>query len=162
MTDQSRCCSSVQSRQARTSRLHGTWGFNCGCSTCTQNAYQVAASDSRIAQILLLHGILEDYDAGNLRASPQAAELLVSLYAQERLDHVLYEPYGLAAIEWNGIGEPWAATRFARLALQHGLASVGPSNAVVLDMESLAADPERHWSWRVRRPKATESDPETG
>jgi hypothetical protein len=94
--------------------------------------------------------MLEDYSPSNVHTSPQMAELLVSLYTQERLDHVLYEPYSLAAIEWNGIKDKWTAIKYARLSLQHGLASVGPAHSVVLDMESLAAEPEKHWSWGAR------------
>jgi hypothetical protein len=143
--------SSVQPKEARSARLQRSWGFSCSCSACTQNDHHTAASDARIAQILSLHNALEDYTAGYRGASPQMAELLVSLYAQERLDHVAYEGYGLAAVEWNGVGNPWTATQYARLAVQYGLATVGPANGVVRDMQNLAAHPESHWSWMIRR-----------
>lgn len=129
--------------------LSSSWGFQCGCSSCTQNAHQVAASDERVEQIMSLRRELRDLSAKS-RANPQMAELLVSLHEQERLLSGIYEAYALAALEHNGVGDPWTATKYARLAVEYGLAAAGPSNADVLEMESLAEDPWGHWSWMFR------------
>lgn len=81
------------------------------------------------------------------------ADLFVSLYEQERLSGSIYEAYAFAAIEWNGIGEPWTAVRYARLGIEAGLAAVGPKDRDVIEMQSLAEDPFGHWSWMLRTSK---------
>lgn len=80
-------------------------------------------------------------------------ELYLSLYEQERLDGSIYEAYAFAAIEWNGVGEPWHAVRYARLAIEYGLAAVGPKDTDVIEMKKLAEDPWGHWSWMLRTSK---------
>lgn len=81
------------------------------------------------------------------------AELLISLYQQERLWQMLYEAYTFAALEYNGVGEPWTATKYARLAVQHGLAGGGPNDSDVREMTALARNPWEHWSWMLRTKK---------
>lgn len=111
-----------------------------------------AASDERIRQIKQIRKQLEDYTTESA-ATPQMADLFVSLYQQERLDGSIYEAYAFAAIEWNGVGEPWNAVRYARLAVEYGLAAVGPKDRDVTEMQSLAEDPWGHWSWMLRTSK---------
>lgn len=111
-----------------------------------------AASDERIKQIKQIRKQLEDYTTESA-ATPQMADLFVSLYEQERLDGSIYEAYAFAAIEWNGIGEPWNAVRYARLAVEYGLAAVGPKDRDVTEMQSLTEDPWGHWSWMLRTSK---------
>lgn len=142
----------MKSRAKRLSKLKHVWGFQCGCSQCTQPAQMGAASDARLAQIHRLRRHLEDYTGGSA-ATPQMADLFVSLYRQERLDSSVYEAYTFAAVEWNGVGEPWAATRYAQLAVEWGLASVGPRDPDVREMQRLARDPWGHWSWMLRTSK---------
>lgn len=99
-------------------------------------------------------------------------ELMVSLYEQERLWSSMYEAYTYAALEYNGAGEPWMASKCklfsslslssnqsvanmrksidARLAIQHGLAAGGPRDSDVLAMSDLVRDPWAHWSWMLR------------
>lgn len=110
------------------------------------------ASDERIAQIASLRAELADYRASS-RATPAMAELLVSLYEQERVWGTLAEGYTLAAIEWNGVGDAWAATRYARLAIEHGIASQWEGHGDVVQMKMLAEDPWGHWSWMLRTRK---------
>jgi hypothetical protein len=128
------------------------WGFECGCSLCTQRKEMVAASDERIRQIKRIRRQLEDYSAGS-SATPEMADLMVSLYEQERLSGSIYEAYTFAAIEWNGVGEPWKAVRYARLAIETGLASAGPRDRDVKEMTRLADNPWAHWSWMLRTSK---------
>lgn len=71
-----------------------------------------AASDARVAQIQELRRQLRDYDATS-QATPAMGELLVSLFHQERLWATMYEAYTYAAIEHNGAGDPWTATKCA-------------------------------------------------
>jgi hypothetical protein len=86
------------------------------------------------------------------------AELLVSLFEQENLWSTIYEAYTFAAVEHNGAGDPWLATKYARLAIQHGLASGGPDDIDVVEMQSLARDPWSHWSWMLRTKKFLNRD----
>lgn len=133
-----------------------------------------AASDARVAQILELRRQLRDYDATS-QATPAMGELMVSLFQQERLWTSMCEAYTFAAIEYNGAGDPWTATKCAfspsllprplfsaprspwltippdaRLAVQYGLASAGPDDSDVVEMQDLARDPWSHWSWLLR------------
>ncbi len=140
----------IQSRKQRVKKLKSTWGFECNCPLCTQDRALAKASDYRIAQILELRREFQDYSAAS-RATPEMAELLVSLYEQERLDAMLYEAYSYAAMEWNGVGEPWMATKYAQLAVELGLVSVGEHDADVSEMAELAVDPWSHWSWMLRK-----------
>ncbi|KAI4591634.1 hypothetical protein KJ359_012751 [Pestalotiopsis sp. 9143b] len=142
----------VQTKQDRLDRLDHSWHFPCSCSACTQNKHMTAASDARIQQIHEIRKQLREWEPGS-QATPALAELLVSLYDQERLWTMLYEAYTYAAIEHNGVGEPWTASRYARLAIQRGLASGGPGHSDVAEMEALARDPWGHWSWMLRMKK---------
>lgn len=144
--------SPIRTRAKRLEKLQSVWGFRCGCSLCRQRAELSAASDDRIRQIKRIRRQLEDYGAGS-SATPQMADLMVSLYQQERLSGSIYEAYTFAAIEWNGAGEPWNAVRYARLAIEAGLASAGPKDRDVVEMVKLADDPWSHWSWMLRTSK---------
>lgn len=110
------------------------------------------ASDARIKQIRQIRKQLEDYTTAS-SATPQMADLFVSMYEQERLDGSIYEAYAFAAIEWNGVGEPWNAVRYAQLAIEFGLASVGPKDKDVKELKRLVDDPWGHWSWMLRTSK---------
>lgn len=85
------------------------------------------------------------------------AELMISLYEQERLHGPIMEAYALAAIEYNGVGEPWTAQKYARLAVESGLLYGGPADTDVKEMEKLLKDPSAHWSWMLRENKRTEA-----
>ncbi|KAI0147223.1 hypothetical protein GGR57DRAFT_505962 [Xylariaceae sp. FL1272] len=139
----------VQTREDRRTRIKMNWHFDCSCSLCTQSPIHIVESDARITQILYLREQLRDRTSSSL-ATPQMAELVVSLYEQERMWAMLYEAYALAAAEWNGVGEPWVASKYARLAVQFGLAGPGAGNGDVGDMLRLVRDPWDHWSWTFR------------
>ncbi|OAA55029.1 SET domain protein [Niveomyces insectorum RCEF 264] len=150
----------IKPRQQRVDKLQSTWGFQCGCSLCSQGPALIEASDARIAQINELRSEFQDYSTAS-RATPQMAELFVSLYQQERMDAVIYEAYSYAAIEWNGVGDAWMATKYARLAVDYGLASVGPRDVDVDEMQQLARDPWAHWSWQLRTSRRMQWGPKT-
>ncbi|KAK3692639.1 hypothetical protein B0T22DRAFT_495738 [Podospora appendiculata] len=138
----------VKKRAARQRRLR-TWGFQCICHHCTQERARVEASDARIRQINQIKPEFRNWEADS-RANPQMAELLISLFEQEQLWGMMYEAYTFAAMEFNGAGDPWTAAKYARLAVEWGLWSVGEKNDDVVEMASLAADPLAHWSWMLR------------
>lgn len=81
------------------------------------------------------------------------AELVVSLYDQERMWGPIAEAYALAAIEYNGVGDAWTAMRFARKAVEAGLLYGGPGDEDVRVMQELLRDPWGHWSWMLRATK---------
>jgi len=109
-------------------------------------------SDARIRQIKDLRSEFHDYTTES-RATPQMAELFITLYELERLSSMLYEAYTYAAIEYNGIGDPWTAIKYARMAVDSGLAAVGTRDADVIEMQKLLQDPWGHWSWMLRTSK---------
>lgn len=125
------------------------WHFGCTCEFCSRNRHQIKASDERILQIQQLIKEFQDRSRHS-QATPQAAELLVSLYHQEKLWYALYEAYTMAALEYNFVGEARLATKYARLAIEHGIASNGPKDENVDMMRKLARDPRNHWSWMYR------------
>jgi hypothetical protein len=91
---------------------------------------------------------LDDYSVG--RASPEKAELLVTLYELEGLQVRIYEAYYRAALEWNGVGDAMRAMKYARLCLEKGLLLRGENRPFVESMRALLRDPKGHWSWRFR------------
>ncbi|KAK1595358.1 uncharacterized protein LY79DRAFT_681701 [Colletotrichum navitas] len=142
----------MQSREARRERLHSTWGFHCSCHHCMQHRLKTEESDRRMEQIAALREEFNDYTPAS-RATPEMAELLISLYEQEQHWSLLSEAYTLAAIEYNGIGEPWIATKYARLAIEAGLTTHWEGHGDVIEMTKLAEDPWAHWSWMLRTRK---------
>lgn len=92
---------------------------------------------------------LEDYTNESL-ATPEMADLLVSMYHQERLYGPIAEPYKFAAIEYNAVGDIWTAQKYARLAVEAGILYAGPWDKDVKSMELLLKDPEAHWSYMLR------------
>ncbi|KAL2016729.1 hypothetical protein VTK56DRAFT_3118 [Thermocarpiscus australiensis] len=139
----------VAGRDARLRRLRAIWGFACACPLCTLDAARAAASDARIAQIRGLRAEFRDWSPTS-RACPEMAELMVSLYEQERLWGAMHEAYTFAAIEYNGAGSPWMAVKYARLAVEWGIPMLGETDPDVRELEKLAEDPWSHWSWMRR------------
>jgi hypothetical protein len=137
----------MMSREERLEKLHESWGFECSCAQCALELPQVRASDARIKQINALVGELESPEPGS-PANPGMAELLLSLYKQEKLWGSLYHGYTFAAIEYNGVGDPWRAMKNARLAIEHGIPVGGENLTDVVEMQSLAENPWEHWSWK--------------
>ncbi|KAJ7730529.1 hypothetical protein B0H16DRAFT_1329854 [Mycena metata] len=135
----------IVSREERLEKLHVTWGFECSCAQCTLESPQARASDTRIKQIKALVDRLESPGRGN----PGMAELLISLYKQEKLWGSLYEGYTFAAIEYNRVDDPWRAMKNAQLAIEHGIPVGGENLTDVVEMRSLAENPWEHWSWNL-------------
>jgi len=90
---------------------------------------------------------LDDY---SVSATPEKAELLITLFKLEGLQVRIYEAYYRAAIEWNGVGDSGRAMRYARLCLDKGLLLRGAKRPFVDSMRALIANPTGHWSWRFR------------
>lgn len=139
----------AEPRAARQAHIAGAWGFACGCSACGAPEHEAAESDARVAQIKALHAVLEDYGAG-AAATPAMAERLVELYQLERLEAPLAKAYGLAAVEYAGVGDEEEAKRNARLAIEAGLLFGGPEYVEDSGMKEMLDDPRGHWSWMLR------------
>ena len=90
---------------------------------------------------------LDDYSGA---ATPQTAELLVTLYELEGLQVRIYEAYYRAAMEWNGVGDADRAVKYARLCLDKGLLLRGEERPFVESMREMVRDAKGHWSWRFR------------
>jgi hypothetical protein len=96
---------------------------------------------------------LEDYTP-NSKATTELADLMISLYEQERMWGPIAEAYSFAALEYNGVGALSAAQKYARLSVEVGLIYGGPHDEDVKQMEALAEDPGGHWSWMLRTEKS--------
>ena len=140
----------VQLRQRRQEELQWNWGFKCSCSSCTQPKALSTTSDTRIKQITALIKHLSNRNASS-RATPQMAELLISLYEQERILAPIAEAYTFAAREYNGVGDGYLAMKYASLAVEAGILYGGEKTNDVVDMKNLLEEPSKHWSWKFRR-----------
>lgn len=80
-------------------------------------------------------------------ASPEDAELLISLMEQERLDAVIADAYTYAALEYSYAGNKQKARMYAALSVEIGMLYGGPKSEDVIWMQRLWDNPEEHWSW---------------
>ncbi|PKS09959.1 hypothetical protein jhhlp_004582 [Lomentospora prolificans] len=137
----------------RQSGLRRSWGFSCTCPVCSVSTAQISASDARLKQITLARRALADRTPSS-PATPQLAEMLISLLEQERMHILMGEAYAYAALEWNGVGEAWTATRYARRAIEEEVMQVREEKGEdIEDMMDLVEDPWEHWSWLWRTRK---------
>lgn len=80
----------------------------------------------------------------------ELADLLVSLSKEEWLDAVMLQPYRIAALEWNAVGESDKAVQYAKLAVKYGTNTFGRWNRKVQEMAEFIQAPEFHWSSGIR------------
>lgn len=153
----------IDVRQKRADRMHAlqhTWGFHCSCSFCSLPPALSDQSDARLDHINSLIKLLNDWsivpvaDGGDgvtaVDVDPEAGDLLVSLYEQERLWIGRTVAYHIAALNWNAFGERYKAVRYALLAVEYAIIDDGPDVWFLPEMRMLAENPEGHWSWRKR------------
>ena len=144
----------LQSREDRRDTLEWSWGFKCTCRQCTLARPLRIASDSRIRAIHKLRQELNSVDETS-RADPEMAELLQSLYEQERVEAAYCDGYSHAAREYNGVGHPHKALKYAHLALEAGLLYEDECGSDMRDMQTMVSGgPRAHWSWRFRLPES--------
>lgn len=146
----------LQTRLRRRDALKRSWGFECSCNLCLQESVFTRESNRRIMQIRKLTDELGESDENEQRdrtrkvkGTPEMAELLVSLYEQERLHASIADAYRLAALSYSAVGNEWMAVKWAMKAVETGLIHDGPREEQVLDMERFLDDPRKHWSWEV-------------
>ena len=116
--------SPIQPAEKQLAALERSWGFSCRSSACTVLAPVHAASDTRIAEIERLHHELADTKEEH-DTTPEMAEHLAALCEQERLWADVWEPHAFAALEHNAVGNKWAASMWARRAVEGGTAAQG-------------------------------------
>ncbi|KAL6710143.1 hypothetical protein ACN47E_009934 [Coniothyrium glycines] len=138
-----------QESSTRMQRLKRNWGFDCSCSSCTAHPAMVAESDSRLQQIQSLTKLLDDWSAKS-HATPEAAELLISLYEQERLYASLATAYKHAAEVYSSFGKKFEAIKYARLSTEMSILDKGFADSDVAEMKKMSANPTMSWSWRKR------------
>lgn len=138
-----------QQRDRRMQKLKRNWGFDCGCSTCTAHSSLTAESDGRLQQIKTLSKLLDDWSETS-HATPEAAELLISLIQQERLDASLATAYKHAAEVYSSFGKRFDAIKYARLSTEMSILDKGFSDNDVKEMRTMSGDPTMSWSWKKR------------
>ncbi|KAI1776268.1 SET domain-containing protein [Hypoxylon cercidicola] len=139
----------LQTHSTRQEKLKKEWGFQCSCERCSANASTIAESDERVVQIQKLWKELDDHSAAST-ATPERAELLVSLYEREGILGRINEAYYRAAIEYIGIGDIANATKYAKLCAEHGQLFIGPDRPFVKNMQDLIAAPTKYPKWKFR------------
>ncbi|KAI0834675.1 SET domain-containing protein [Hypoxylon sp. FL0890] len=139
----------LQPRSVRQEKLQKEWGFACSCERCSADAFSIAESDERVEKIHALLKEMDDYSTAS-EASPEMAELLVSLYEEEGILGRINEAYYRAAIEYIGVGDIANATKYATLCVDHGLRFIGPDRPFIKSMQELIANPTGHPKWKFR------------
>ena len=138
-----------QNRAKRMRKLENNWGFKCSCSACTAHPSLTFESDSRLHQIALLSDNLNDWTPTS-SATPEVAELLISLYEQERLHANLATAYKHAAEVYSSFGKRFEAIKYARLSTEMSILDKGFGDEDVREMRKMSNSPEMSWSWKKR------------
>jgi hypothetical protein len=141
-----------RARQVRQDRTQRAWGFACACHHCSLPEPLVNASDYRLWKIYELENALGDWESdATIDRDGNLIELLVSLYRQERLlDSHGAEAYRLAAMNYNALGKPELAMKYALLGLEQVVMENGIESKHVAMLVQLSQDPKSHWTSRKR------------
>jgi hypothetical protein len=150
----------LQTRLRRRAAIKRSWGFDCSCSLCSQSPQFVRESNRRIQAITQLTKAFDNPSplTRKVKGTPEMAELLVSLYEQERLSATVVDAYRLAALSYSAVANEWMATKWAMQAVEVGLINDGPGDENVRDMIRLLGKPMAHWSWGVNSGKLRDRD----
>jgi len=149
----------LQTRLRRRAAIKRSWGFDCSCSLCSAEAQFIRESNRRVVEINKLTRILNQVVSqnetergearGSVRDVLEMAELLVSLYEQERLHASVADGYRLAALCAASVGNEWRAVKWGMKAVDTGLIHDGPGDEEIFDVRRLLLSPREHWSWAV-------------
>lgn len=149
----------LQTRSARRAAIKRSWGFDCSCSLCSAGNDHIRESNRRILEINKVTKILKEVVSQNetdrkavrqhVSGASEMADLLISLYDQERLHASISDGYRLAALVYSSLGNEWRAVKWAMRAVDTGLIHDGPDDQNILDMRRLLLAPRQHWSWAV-------------
>ncbi|KAF2099758.1 SET domain-containing protein [Rhizodiscina lignyota] len=134
----------------RRERTTKQWGFNCSCNLCTAPDYVIERSDDRLLLITSLERELANLSFSATRAAgPSTAEMLVSLYQQERLDGAIAEAYSFAALEYAYVAERRLAQKYAALAVEALQLWRGEWHQATRSFMEMLVYPERHSMWNI-------------
>jgi hypothetical protein len=136
-----------------------SWGFACQCSVCRQPKLHVAASDKRLRMIKALKGLLNDWTEDKPDRA-QMAELMVTLYEQERLDVPIAQAYEAAAYAYSVVGDEFATMTWASKAVEAMTILYGGEHPLTQDLEVLMLNPSEHRTWLYKVPSGVEEDDE--
>lgn len=136
-------------REARMQNLKKNWGFDCSCSSCAAHPVFTAESDARMQAIDDISEALDDWTSSST-ATPEMAELLISLYEQERLQASLGIPYKHASEAYSSFGDRYNAIKYAQLSLELLHLDRGFNDVDIKFMLAMAKEPEKSWSWKKR------------
>jgi len=131
----------------RKQRMKSQWGFSCSCPLCTSPEDVQEMSDYRVQLIEELEQELNDLST-NRTATPESADLLITLHQQERLDGVIGDAYMYGAFEHAYIGDKRGTQKMAALACEHMAIWRGTSHQYYQAMSRLLVAPEKERSWR--------------
>lgn len=137
----------VLPRATRQERLHD-WGFQCSCALCRLEGVAAEAADARVQAIIDLTDALDARDNPAVTAATGAQ--LAALYEQDGLYIYLGHAHTRAALNFALFGDAVGAVWHAQRAIKELAIEFGPEAPDIATMESLAADPTRHWAWRLR------------
>jgi len=137
--------SPLQETKSRQSHLAESFHFTCSCALCAAGVI----FDNDLQKINSLQSSLGNW-AEPAAATREDAQELIQLYKSHGLDSFLDLPYGFAALTYNSFGDSRRAVRYARLAGEAVNMKNGPGAADFNLWESIAKEPESHWSWRYR------------
>jgi hypothetical protein len=103
----------LQTRLRRRAAIKSSWGFDCSCSLCSAENHFIRESDRRVIEINRISKILDEVVSQNetereaarkhVSAAAEMADLLVSLYEQERQS-------ALSISREVGICQSWKST----------------------------------------------------
>lgn len=136
-------------RDERQDRLKTSWGFDCSCSTCTLPSFLAHESDRRLAIMDRLTEELNDWTAES-KATPEKAEMLISLSKQERLSGFMALPYRLAALAYNAVNDSTMAAKYALLAVEAAFLEDGEHHEDTVATIEMLEGLEEHWSRGMR------------
>jgi hypothetical protein len=83
----------------------------------------------------------------------QMAELLVTLYKQERLDVPIAQAYEASAYAYSIIGDEYKTMTWASKAVEAMTVLYGDDHPLTKDLEVLMLNPTEHRTWRYQAPK---------
>jgi len=98
----------------------------------------------RIKLILQLNKEFEDITTSNkaIQDIVPKAELLVSLYEQEKLYGAMEDPYRIAALSFAKVGKVWEAIKWTMKATEAFLIAEGSREKIVEEMKGNGALPD--------------------
>jgi len=101
-------------------------------------------SDMRVKLILQLNKEFEDITNRSkvIQDSIPKAELLVSLYEQERLSGAMEDPYRIAALSFARVGRVWEAVKWTMKATEAFMIAEGSRDKIVEEMKENGHLPE--------------------